>query len=98
MQQLGNCPSARVDQVLAVVENDEQLAAAQLRYQGVDRSVTRRQFESQRLCHLLDDQVTVGQRGKLDQDCAVAIALVMSASQLYGQRRLAGTARSRQRH
>ena len=37
-------------------------------------------------------------RGKLDQDCAVAIALVMSASQLYGQRRLAGTTRARQRH
>ena len=95
LQQLGDRPSTRVDQVFTVVEHDEEVSVAQLRHQRVDWSLTSSQPKSQRLCHLLHDQVAVGQRRQLDEKDAVAIARHVLARELDRERGLAGARRDR---
>ncbi len=95
-QQLRDHAGARVDEVLAIVEDDEQFPAAYLRHQRVDGSLTRGQLQPQRLGPASTIAAPSISAARLDQKGTVAIPLAMPAGKLNCERRLAATTRTGQ--
>ena len=86
------------DEVLAVVEEQEQLLGAQVVDERVERGLPGLRLDPQGAPDLRDHEICVAERRELDQPGAVALAIEAIRRSLQREPRLAGAAHADQRH
>ena len=98
LQQLAARLGARLQEMLAVVQDDQQTAVPDRFCQRFQNGVSGLFLDSQNGCDGLRDHPGIGDRRELDQPNAVGVIVQHVGGRLQGQPRLAQAARAKQRH